>query len=158
MLISNLMLNIQTHAQTLAAEYVRDLESNAKTAHLAKLGHEDLERAALMLYGKLADWLAEKNAKEIEADFRARARRQRQAGIPLSEVLFAVVLLKKHVWEFVKRNVVIDSIGDLYLRDEVIVLIAEFFDRVLYATAKGYEEAERTWTDPKPLRFDASAK
>ena len=51
--------------------------------------------------------------------------------------------------KFVVRNVMIDSIGDRYQRDEVIVLIAEFFDRLVYATAKGYEEAREHWTDLK---------
>jgi hypothetical protein len=53
------------------------------------------------------------------------------------------------VWDFVKRNTLVDSIGDLYQRDEVIVLIAEFFDRLLYATTKGYEEGEEPWTMPQ---------
>jgi hypothetical protein len=157
MLISNLMLNIQTHAQSLATEYVADLVSNPKTPHIAMRAHEDLERAALTLYARLADWLHEKDAEEVEAEFRARARRQRKAGIPLSEIVYAVVLLKKHVWEFVKRNAVVDSINDLYQRDEVIVLMAEFFDRVLFSTAKGYEDAEESWSEPGPLRFGNAA-
>jgi len=152
MLISNLMLNIQTHASRLSGEFVADVVSNPKTPNLARMAREDMERVALDLYVRLADWLAAKQAEELEAEFRTRAHRQRKAGLPLSEIVFAVILLKKHVWEFVKRNVVVDSIGDLYQRDEVIVLISEFFDRLLYATSQGYEEGVEPWEMPRLMR------
>jgi hypothetical protein len=150
MLIPNLILAIETHAETLAAEFVADLMSNPKVYRLRKMGKEDLERAALGLYGRLSAWLAVKDPKEIEDLFTSRARVQRQAEIPLREIVFAVLLLKRHVWEFVKRNALVDSISDLYARDEVIILIAEFFDRMLYATVCGYEEGgSEQWTEPK---------
>jgi hypothetical protein len=150
--ISDLMLNIQSNAQRLAAEYVADLVANPKTPHFAKLAREDLERVADELYGKLADWLAERHVEGLETEFRARARRQRKAGMPLTEIVYAVLLLKAHVWGFVKRNAMVDSIGDLYQRDEAIVLIGEFFDRLIYATAKGYEEGEEPWEMPRLVR------
>jgi GAF domain-containing protein len=65
MLISNLMLNIQTHAQKLASEYVADLVSNERTPHVAKIAREDLERVAVDIYARLSDWLAEKHADEL---------------------------------------------------------------------------------------------
>jgi hypothetical protein len=149
MLISNLMLSIESHAEKLTADFVKDLETNRKTSHFARMAHEDLTRGASTLYARLADWLGEKHTDELEANFKSRARRQRQAGIPLSEIVYAVILLKKQVWEFVKRNAVVDSIGDLYQRDEAFVLIGEFFDRLLYVTTQGYEEGEERWEDPK---------
>jgi hypothetical protein len=152
MLISDLMLNIQTHAQKLADEFVSDVVSNPMTPHIATVPREDLDRAASHLYASLTDWLAEKQAEALETNFRERASRQRKAGVPLNEIVFAVMLMKKHVWEFVKRNAVVDSIGDLYQRDEAILLISEFFDRLLYATVKGYEEGESPWEMPRLLR------
>jgi hypothetical protein len=152
MLISNLMLNIQTHADALTTAFVSDLVSNPKTPFLARVAREDLERGAATLYTSLADWLAEKQADKLETNFRARASRQRKAGVPLSEIVFAVILLKRHLWEFVKRNALVDSIGDLYQRDEVIVLIGEFFDRLLYATAKGYQEGGEPWQESTLLQ------
>src|SRR4051812_14993112 len=114
MLLTNLMLSIQTHADQLTADFLKDVESNPRTEHLAKAPHEDVVHGARSLYGHLADWLGEKHPDALEENFRARARRQRQAGIPLSEIVYAVILLKKHAWEFVKRNALVDSIGDLY--------------------------------------------
>jgi hypothetical protein len=149
MLISNLMLSIQSHAEQLTEDFVRDLETNPKTQHFARVPHEDLTRGASTLYVRLAHWLSEKHPEELESNFRARARRQRQAGIPLSEIVYAVILLKHHVWDFVKRNAVVDSIVDLYQRDEAFILINEFFDRLLYVTTLGYEEGEPRWEEPK---------
>ena len=149
MLISNLMLGIQSHAEKLTADFVSDLRSNPNTSHFGRVSHEDLSRGAITLYARLSDWLVNKNPEELEADFRARARRQRHAGVPLSEIVYAVILLKKQVWEFVKRNMVIDSIGDLYQRDEAFILVGEFFDRLFYVTALGYEEGEEQWEEPK---------
>jgi hypothetical protein len=149
MLISNLMLSIQTHAEKLTADFVSDLETSPNTRHFAQFSREELTNGARTLYTRLAEWLAEKRIDEIELSFRSRARRQRQAGIPLSEIVWAVMLLKKHVWEFVKRNSIVDSIADLYQRDEAVILIGEFFDRLLYVTVQGYEEGEERWVEPK---------
>lgn len=151
MLFSNLLHNIETHADKLTAEFVADLETNPKTWHFARIAHDDLASGATNLYGRLADWLGVRDHGALDADFTARAMRQRNAGIPLSEVLYAVILLKKHVWEFVKRNALVDSIDDLYQRDEAIILIAEFFDKLIYATALGYEGVEEHWKDPNPF-------
>jgi hypothetical protein len=149
MLISDLMLNIQTHAEKLTADFVADVRTHPNTSHLARVPIEELTRGASTLYARLAEWLAEKQIDEVEASFRSRARRQRQAGLPLSEIVCAVILMKKQVWEFVKRNAVVDSIGDLYQRDEAVILIGEFFDRLLYVTAQGYEEGEGRWEEPR---------
>jgi hypothetical protein len=148
MLIPNLMLAIESHADRLAKDFVADLNQNPKTPCLRRRDTEELERVARDLYAQIAKWLSETNPEEVEAKFKARARRQRKAGIPLSEIVMAVILLKKHVWEFVKRNAEVDSINDLYQRDEVMIRVAEFFDRVLYAVARGYEEGEECWADP----------
>ena len=149
MLITNLMLSIETHAEKLTADFVSDLETNPKTTHFARVPHEDLTQGARTLYARLAHWLGGKNTEELEANFQARARRQREAGIPLSEIVFAVILLKKHVWDFVKRNAIVDTIGDMYQRDEAFMMISEFFDRLLYVTTKGYEEGEPRWKEPR---------
>jgi hypothetical protein len=151
MLISNLMLSIQAHAEKLTTDFVADLKSDPRMTHLARVRHDDLVSAANSTYGRLADWLAQKHPEELEAHFMAGARRQRQAGIPLSEIVYAVILLKKQVWEFVKRNALVDSIGDLYQRDEALILIGEFFDRLLYVTVRGYEEGEVRWKEPVPF-------
>ena len=149
MLIPNLIMAIESHAQSLATELVDDLMSNPKLFHMRRRGREDLEQTAVEVYGRLSAWLTAKNPKEIEQLFTARARVQRQAGIPLTEIVYAVLMLKRHVWEFVKRNALVDSINDLYARDEVIILIAEFFDRLVYAAVRGYEEGEQRLEEPK---------
>jgi hypothetical protein len=151
MLISNLMLSIQTHAEKLTASFVSDVKNDPKMAHLASVRHEELTSAARSLYCRLAEWLAEKHPEELEAHFARGARRQRRAGIPLSEIVYAVILIKKQLWEFVKRNALVDSIGDLYQRDEALILIGEFFDRLIYVTVQGYEEAEPRWKEPEPF-------
>jgi hypothetical protein len=150
MLLPNLILAIESHAGSLATDFVDDLMSNPDVFTLRKVGREDLEQAAIGVYGRLSAWLAVKNPKEIEELFTTRARAQRQANVPLREIVFAVILLKRHVWEFVKRNALVDSISDLYARDEAIILIAEFFDRLLFATVCGYEAGEdEYYTLPK---------
>lgn len=49
----------------------------------------------------------------------------------------------RHDWEFVTRNAIVDSAGELEGRDEAITLIADFLDRFLLATVQPYEEGEK---------------
>ena len=152
MLIPHLILAIEANADRLAAELVADVASNPKTLCLRMMDSAEIEQAARSLYGQLATWLEERRAEDLEESFRSRARRQRKVGIPLSEIIYVVTLFKKHIWDFVKRNAMVDSMSDLYQRDEALILIAEYFDRIIYAAAIGYEQGAERWQDPSPFK------
>ena len=149
MVLPDLIQMIELHADKLTAEIVGDLRSNPRTSFLHSRSTEDLERRAHNIYGHLGRWLAEKDESEIDGLYGEAARRLHAANVPLSEVVSVIILLKRHLLDFIKRNVLVDSANDLYQVGEIRARIGEFFDEGLYAATKTYESIHPHWEDPK---------
>ncbi len=149
MTLPDLIQLIELHADTLTAELIADLKSNPRTSFLHRRSTEDLEHRAHRVYAHLGRWLAENDPAEIENLFGEAARRLHAADVPLSEALYVVILIKRHLWDFVKRNVLVNSINDLYQVEEIGAHLGQFFDEAIYVATKAYESARTTWKDPQ---------
>jgi hypothetical protein len=71
-------------------------------------------------------------------------------GVPISELIYAVILTKRHLRRYIREHGVEDFAGDLvapaellpvalYSVQELNYQVGEFFDRALYHLARGYE-------------------
>jgi hypothetical protein len=67
--------------------------------------------------------------------------------IPLEELVFAIILTKRHVRASVSRLYEIESAIELHYMNDLQAMIDLFFDRALHATVTGYEQTRR-----EPLR------
>lgn len=149
MILPNLIQMIELHADSLTAELIADLKSNPRTSFLHRRSTEDLERRAHQLYAHLGGWLAEKDPAEIESLYGESARRLHGDNVPLSEVVYAVILVKRHLLDFVKRNALVDTINDLYSVEEMGLNIGRFFDEAIYVSTRTYESIHTPWKDPQ---------
>lgn len=149
MVLPDLIQLIEQHADKLTAAVIDDLKSNPRTGFLHSRSTEDLENRAHQLYSHLGRWIAERDPAEIDKLYGEAARRLHAADVPLSEVVYVVILLKRHLWDFVKRNVLVDSINDLYQLEEMGVVLSRFFDEAIYVSVKTYESIHTPWKDPQ---------
>ena len=73
-------------------------------------------------------------------------------GIPFSEIVYVLMLTKKHLRKFIREHGLVDFSGDrvtpdelvpveLYAIQELSCLVGEFFDRALYHLVRGNEMA-----------------
>ncbi|POA47863.1 hypothetical protein C1884_31160, partial [Pseudomonas sp. GW460-R15] len=71
-------------------------------------------------------------------------------GIPFSEVVYALMLTKRHLRKFIKEHGLVDFSGDriapeefmpmgLYAIQELNYQVGDFFDTALYHLVRGYE-------------------
>jgi hypothetical protein len=67
-------------------------------------------------------------------------RKRKKEGFGLSEVISALSLLKKHIWEFALSNGMWSKTIDIYMLLELERRISLFFDKATYYVAAGYEE------------------
>jgi hypothetical protein len=72
------------------------------------------------------------------------ARRARQR-VPLSEVIWVIVLTKENLWDFIKKEAVLERPVEVFGELEMMQLLEQFFDRAIYYASVGYEQAV---TDP----------
>ena len=59
--------------------------------------------------------------------------------MPLSEVIWVIVLTKENLWEFIKKESVLERPVEVFGELEMLQLLEQFFDRAIYYASVGYE-------------------
>jgi hypothetical protein len=150
MLSARLVRMIQDHAEDLTREVLRDLQSNPRTPAYHTLPPDELRRRIYDVYHNFGRWLGDKTETPVEATYGALGRTRRAEGVPLSEVVYALILVKQHLRSYVLSAGLVGSAVDLYQEEELSLLTERFFDRAVYYAVRGYETA------PTPTAGDAA--
>jgi len=139
MLSPRLVRMIEDHAEQLTRGVVHDLQTNRHTASYHHLSREELHRRAYEVYRNLGRWLGHKTDEAIEAVYGELGRKRCAEGIPLSEVVYALILEKYHLRDFIRSSGLADSAVEIYQEQELHRLVGHFFDKATYYTVLGYE-------------------
>jgi hypothetical protein len=141
MISSKLVAMIEDHAEQLSAGLVSDLQRHPSTTAYHRFAPAEVHRRAYEVYRNLSKWVTRGSESEIEASYTELGRRRFQEGVPLSHVIFALILTKDHLVNHVKVSGLSDSALELYQELELLRVVAQFFDRAIYHTVQGYEQA-----------------
>jgi hypothetical protein len=145
-----LMKQIETHAEQLSEQVIQAVRTSPRTRAMGQLSEEELKDRFFDLFRNFGRWLSEKNEDEIEATYGEVGRRRCREGMPLNDLVYALILVKQHLWDYVVKNVMPASEGNLYQEELLGEMLGKFFDRALYHTIRGYEEV---WTKEASLRL-----
>ena len=143
MLSARLIRLIEEHAEQLTRRVLEDVAANPRTPHYHGLSSDEMHRRVYDVYHNLGRWLGDKTEEHLESTYGGLGRARCREGVPLSEVVYALVLIKEHLREYIRAVGLVDSAVELYLEEELHLSIGSFFDRALYHMVKGYE-AEAT--------------
>ncbi len=152
MLLARLIWLIENHADSLTRATVEDIQSNPRTPSFHAVAREEMEERIYGLYHNLGRWIGSRDEAQIETEYFDLGSSRRDDGVPLSEIIYAVVLYKEHLRQFIQQNSVLGSLNDkpeheellpvlLYELQELNYMVGHFFDAALYHTARGYEGA-----------------
>ena len=141
MLLPRLMQLIESHADQLADEVLRDIAKSPRVPVLKSREEEVLRKRVRELYHDLGAWLSERDEERLEDVFGGFGRHRRADCTPLDEVVYALMMVKSHLWAFIERNDVTDQPMELAQERHLLSDIDRFFDRAIYHTVHGYEHA-----------------
>jgi hypothetical protein len=141
MLGMRLVRLIETHSGKLSKGLTEHIQKSERTSDFKKIPAEELEHAASELYHNLGEWLLQKTEKDIEARFRAVAALRAAEGVRLHQLVWALLLSREYLWRFLRQEALADNVVAVYGELEVHQLLRQFFDRAIYYTVWGYEEA-----------------
>jgi hypothetical protein len=155
MLTSRLIQLIETHAESLANEAVQDVLTNEGTSSFRRVPIAELRPRIAALYQNLGKWIGNPKEEAVRKEYEEWGRTRFRQGIPLSEIVYCVILTKTHLRRFIREHGLVVFSGDrvtpgelvpveLYGIQELNYMVGEFFDRALYHLARGYEAAVRT--------------
>ena len=151
MISARLVELIQNHAPHLTADTVSDLLTNEHTPSFRDVSRLDLEARIFRVYNHLGDWIAAGQGF-AEAEFEEWGRRRFGQGVALSEIVYAVLVMKQHLSRYIREHGLIEAAFPrveadyvlpmhLHSLQELNQMVSGFFDRALYHLTKGYEAA-----------------
>lgn len=139
MLSIRLVQLIEAHAEELTRGLLDDLKSNRRTPAYHGLPREELRLRVYNVYRNLGRWLGEKTDDMIQATYCELGQKRCHEGIPVSEVVYALILTKYHLRDYIRSSGLVDSAVDLYQEQELHRSLGQFFDKAIYYTVRGYE-------------------
>jgi hypothetical protein len=131
---------IETHSEELANRLLEKVQNSSYTRNYPKVPPAELRQRVYEIYQHLGEWLLGRREADIERRYREIGARRYQQGVPLSELLWAVVLTKENMWDFLK-DIILESQEEVYGELEVLELIGQFFDRAICSATMGYEQS-----------------
>ena len=139
MLTYRLVRLIETHSEALASSLLYRVQASEKTESYANVPPEELKQRVRDIYLHLGEWLLDKSEADIEQRYTQIGARRAQQKVPLSQLVWAIILTKENLWEFIMNEVAPDRPVELFSKQELLQLLDQFFDRAIYAAAVGYE-------------------
>jgi len=150
MLGARLLQLIQAHAGSLSRDVMDDLRTNERTPTFRRLDAGDGAMRISVLFYSLGQWIGDADEDAVRDEYEQMGRARFREGVPVSEIIYALLITKSHLRRYIREHGVVDFAGDRIVPQELLPLelhsiqdlnyrVGEFFDRALYHLARGYE-------------------
>ena len=155
MIAERLVELIEINAARLSADVATDLASNERTRGFSAVRRSELEERIFQIVHHLGDWIADRRSERVKTEFAEWGRRRFGQGIALSEIIYAIIVLKQHLRRYIHDHGLIEASFPRVEQDYVLPMhlnslqelnaqVDLFFDEALYHLSRGYEEGART--------------
>ena len=122
MLSIGLIKLIETHAESLTREVVQDLVTNEHTPTLHRFSKSELEPRIFRLCHNLGDSLTSSKNQRIPAEYVEWGRMRQQQKVPVSEIVYSIILIKHHLRRYIREHGPATSSGEPIRRGEELPL------------------------------------
>lgn len=142
MLAYRLVRLIETHSDELAAGLLTRVQNSELSRSYRHVPPEELRQRVYEIYRHLGEWLLGKSAFDIEQRYEEIGTRRAHQNVPISELVWVIVLTKENLWEFLKKEAGMERPTEVFGELEMLQLLDQFFDRAIYYASIGYERAQ----------------
>ena len=142
MMLYRLVRLIETHSQALADCLLDQVQNSELTqSYQQSVPAEELKERVYEVYRHLGEWLMGKDELYLEQRYLQIGARRAGQRVPLSAVIWVIVLTKENLWDFIKKESVLERPVEVFGELEMLQLLEQFFDRAIYYASVGYEQA-----------------
>ena len=141
MMLYRLVRLIESHSQALAAGLLDQVQNSELTRGYQNVPPEELKERVYEIYRHLGEWLMGKDELYLEQRYLQIGARRAGQRVPLSAVIWVIVLTKENLWDFIKKESVLERPVEVFGELEMLQLLEQFFDRAIYYASVGYEQA-----------------
>jgi hypothetical protein len=133
---------IEAHSDQLARNLLDNVKHSDKTsAYITHVPQEELRARVSEVYKNLGEWLLGKTEADVQHRYEEIGARRAAQGVPLTQLISALVLTKDTLWEYLLREAVVERPVEVFGELELLQLLDQFFDRAVYYAAVGHEHA-----------------
>jgi hypothetical protein len=131
----------EKHAEKIAARWAKDVKSNAKTPTYKTLDDEAITYQCVRFYQNFSKmFLDEKITDDVLRYFRSYAQDSYAMGIPAKETIYALILMRRHIWLYAEFQTIFSSGIDQRQALDTLGRTILLFDYATYEVTKEYQE------------------
>lgn len=134
---------IECHSRQLADELLTRVQNSNHLPSYNKVPESELKQRVYEIYSHLGQWLITAPEADIARQYTEIGARRFRQGVPLSELLWAIILTKDNLWDFLNRESWPGFEVEVLAEHEMFRVIDQFFNRAMYHATRGFERAER---------------
>lgn len=135
---------IEQNAEVISLRWLEDVRTKKSTRTYAKFAPQSSINRNKFVIKHFGKWLGGYyTSKDIRNFYRQLGTDRKVEGFALSEVISALSLTRKHVWEFALSQQMWTKTIDIYMTLELERRMMLFFDKAAYHIVKGYEGGAR---------------
>ncbi|HDM77698.1 MAG TPA: hypothetical protein ENG51_14705 [Deltaproteobacteria bacterium] len=132
---------VQNNATELSKAIVKQILNHPTTKSYRNIDENALFQMIYDICSRFSYWLAEDNERgEVKEHYRNLGKHRFEQGISLPEVISALYLTKRKLWEFISADRDVNSSLDLNQILETSFLLVRFFDHAVLHVTEGFEE------------------
>jgi hypothetical protein len=131
----------EKHTDKVAARWLKDVKSNAKTPTYKSLNEEALIYQCVRFYQNFSKmFLDEKITEDVLRYFRSYAQESYAMGIPAKETIYALILMRRHIWLYAEFQAIFTSAIDQMQALDTLGRTILLFDYASYEVTKEYQK------------------
>jgi hypothetical protein len=141
MLASLKLLDLMANnSEAMARLWAKDVIKNARTPYYHRFSEDRIVPQAADFYRKLSTVYTLKDPyPSIKAFMTKFAEDRFREGIPLREALYAVILMRRHIWLYAEFQAIFITITEQHQALDSQTRTILIFDYIMYSLAETYE-------------------
>lgn len=131
----------EQHAEKMAKRWAMDVQNNARTKTYKGLEEEAIINQGVKFYNNFSRMFTEEKVSENTLKyFRTYTQESFAMGIPMDEAVYALILLRRHIWLYAEFQTIFSSGIDQRQALDTLSRTILLFDYAAYEVTKEYQE------------------
>ncbi len=141
MLYKKLVQTVEDHSEYLTGKWIKDVKNNPCTKGYRQISDEILHARIKDVFGRLGEWLTDEESdySNTAKYFMSLGKERAAQGIKSSEIIYALIIARNVIWQFILEQGCLNNAVDLYEAGEFQLRVTHFFDKAVYFTTAGHE-------------------
>ena len=131
----------ENHAEKMAKRWTMDVQNNARTKTFKQLEDDRIVILGVKFYQNFSKMYADEKISDTALKyFRTYAQESFAIGIPMDEAVYALILLRRHIWLYAEFQTIFSSGIDQRQALDTLSRTILLFDYAVYEVTKEYQE------------------